>query len=727
MCNYIQNCLFLLFLISCKGVLAGSYHVSTSGSDSQEADGLSPETAWASLYYAADRIKDVQGNHTIFLEAGVFVENLPIKLNNRISVIGRGTDKTIIESNLNDFLINMENSYGCFDGSEECTPKWVKEIEGNGDQVIKHIRFVHQSKTPLSAGIILKSRHNVTFDSLEFRNFHASALGISAVTNYNFNAMPSYFLSGIRISNLVFENCGGKIEERISGAISLAHLDGAEVRNIKIFHAQNAEENISAGFKAGMEGWIKNTSIQDIDVQLVLRETGPTYAFELRNVLENNIINNLRTNGSILISNSFLANSISSDNNLTISNSTFISDNRRKYFYIGVQCSGLKLKGNYFFGSGGADITLIRTLSGEDFVKKNIHIEENVFESLECETGRSRIFYVQHTSSSNIKILNNTVVRKLGFINIDSEPGETTSGVKVYNNLFVECCDDLYVNSSEGEVEGWQIGHNFYDNCTGELHSVVNKNNTANGLYFENNQTASVTHNASQLILAGAKPDYYRPRCNSVVLQAGKDVSLPYEGQKPAIGAFDENCTYPMLVTIFSGKLQSDGTGYLYWSVKNERHVKKYLLKRSYDGENFSTIAELEAQRFTGLENEYEFLDEGLKKKNYYRLIQQMENGEEQIYDRVSIEIPVFGMSYIYPIPAVDEIRFTITSDKETPVKINLLDVLGRRHFYSRDFVSIGANEFVLNISSIANGLYFVQVIDETSKSYISKQVIVNR
>jgi len=67
-----------------------TYYVSTDGIDSESRDGLSWETAWASLAYASDRVP--AGDNTIQLSSGTFIATETATLQSGVTVVGGGRD-----------------------------------------------------------------------------------------------------------------------------------------------------------------------------------------------------------------------------------------------------------------------------------------------------------------------------------------------------------------------------------------------------------------------------------------------------------------------------------------------------------------------------------------------------------------------------------------------------------------------------------------------------------
>lgn len=179
----------------------------------------------------------------------------------------------------------------------------------------------------------------------------------------------------------------------------------------------------------------------------------------------------------------------------------------------------------------------------------------------------------------------------------------------------------------------------------------------------------------------------------------------------------------PVKLIEFKGVLNNEQVD-LSWKVTEEINMLKYEVERSINGINYVKILETAAK---GSYTEITYLsNDDVSKLNttvvYYRL--QM---VEQTGDKKQSNVLVFKLSKknnqvnLFPNPANNYFSIQLNSQKSSNAIIKVTDLNGKILITNSTKVSLGNNVITLNnISQLANGIYFVQLITD-EKTYINK------
>ena len=150
----------------------------------------------------------------------------------------------------------------------------------------------------------------------------------------------------------------------------------------------------------------------------------------------------------------------------------------------------------------------------------------------------------------------------------------------------------------------------------------------------------------------------------------------------------------------------------LFWSTASEINNDVFAIELSYDGIQFSKIAEVAGQGTSTEYNEYSFMHEAAanlsQSQLYYRLKQIDFNGQFSYSDVavVSFRVNPEAIS-IYPNPASNQDVQIVADEMET---IRLYSYDGKMQKYVDNLNQI--DRFTLDISDLPIGLYIIKVND---------------
>ena len=190
----------------------------------------------------------------------------------------------------------------------------------------------------------------------------------------------------------------------------------------------------------------------------------------------------------------------------------------------------------------------------------------------------------------------------------------------------------------------------------------------------------------------------------------------------------DNNMPLPIELLSFNG-LCNNGKVNLTWSTASETNNDFFTIEKSADGINFQFVTTVDgAGNSTQIIN-YAYTDkEPLSGKSYYRLKQTDFDGEFKYSRSISVE----GCDNDEQAAAVinaysngaGSIFILINSVVDEKYNVSLFDVKGSRLTNEQKSTSIGRNEFFLDISHLAKGIYLITIQNET-KIFTKKILLI--
>jgi len=157
----------------------------------------------------------------------------------------------------------------------------------------------------------------------------------------------------------------------------------------------------------------------------------------------------------------------------------------------------------------------------------------------------------------------------------------------------------------------------------------------------------------------------------------------------------------------------------LTWKTLTEQNSDFFEVQKSKDGVSFGRIGTVDAAGTSLQARSYDFSDNEPFISSYYRLRMVDLDGSftysniEHVTTRLEDDIAVF------PVPAKDLITLVYDSDNTSTVVINVLDAIGQSLLTRQEGTAQGINTFQLDISQLAAGSYFVNVLDDSGVSKV--------
>lgn len=170
-----------------------------------------------------------------------------------------------------------------------------------------------------------------------------------------------------------------------------------------------------------------------------------------------------------------------------------------------------------------------------------------------------------------------------------------------------------------------------------------------------------------------------------------------------------------------------DKTVALKWTTTAEENTANFVLERSADGTEFSTLATVPAIGNSTEEEQYEFTDEQpLNGYSYYRLLQRDLDGQEEVF-RVRTVFFQDGPTVeptLSPNPTNGEFIVELPgTERQQIVNISVYDATGRQVYERLRIVNGDRRRLVQQLPEVAAGLY--RVLIEVDGTSFTKSLIV--
>jgi hypothetical protein len=157
-------------------------------------------------------------------------------------------------------------------------------------------------------------------------------------------------------------------------------------------------------------------------------------------------------------------------------------------------------------------------------------------------------------------------------------------------------------------------------------------------------------------------------------------------------------------ITIVAKRESNDNL--IKFMVANEENNTTYIIEKSLNGIHFFDIAKIEVGFANPINATHVFIDKNPSRGiNFYR-IKQIENGQSFFSSIVNVFFTKENDVAIYPNPATNHIQIYATDILKS---IQVFNTNGELVF------NLNSNKRKFDISSIANGVYFLRIIDENN------------
>jgi hypothetical protein len=176
--------------------------------------------------------------------------------------------------------------------------------------------------------------------------------------------------------------------------------------------------------------------------------------------------------------------------------------------------------------------------------------------------------------------------------------------------------------------------------------------------------------------------------------------------------SYTTSCTLPLhLISFTASKNKNIVT--LNWQTAEEINTSHFNIQRSTDGANFSNVGNVTAKGTGG--QSYGFADniDNLKAdKVYYRLQLMDKDGKYSFSKIIPLALDLFARNIkTYPNPVKDQLYILLNAQNAGKATICISDASGK--VIHSETVSTTATAMNVNVSRLAKGIYYVQLITD--------------
>lgn len=193
-----------------------------------------------------------------------------------------------------------------------------------------------------------------------------------------------------------------------------------------------------------------------------------------------------------------------------------------------------------------------------------------------------------------------------------------------------------------------------------------------------------------------------------------------------ALAAFQNDfAPLPLLLTKFMAQ-KNNNEVVLEWFTSNEENIEQFIIERSADGVNYTSIGNLPPQSANALNKRYSFTDQHpLTGKDFYRLQIRDVDGKKQFSKFVLIRLDNLHNSVqVFPNPAADYLQVQVPVTVKGRVVLQVTDASGKL-VRSMSFEATGNSlATTINLAGLTKGLYLLRIkgaTDQLSTSFMKQ------
>lgn len=185
------------------------------------------------------------------------------------------------------------------------------------------------------------------------------------------------------------------------------------------------------------------------------------------------------------------------------------------------------------------------------------------------------------------------------------------------------------------------------------------------------------------------------------------------------------NGPLPVSLAYFSAKAQNK-EAVIQWTTASEINNQKFVIERSYDGVDFTPIAEVKGNGTTNRKNQYYYTDNTVTTDAWYRLTQVDFDGKSETFSAVKVRFtdsPIAQMD-IFPNPATNAAALAYPFEKGETYQLLITDLSGKEIKSQSLAPTVAQSILELDLSDMPTGTYLVRL--QSSQGTSVKKLIKN-
>jgi hypothetical protein len=159
------------------------------------------------------------------------------------------------------------------------------------------------------------------------------------------------------------------------------------------------------------------------------------------------------------------------------------------------------------------------------------------------------------------------------------------------------------------------------------------------------------------------------------------------------------------------------------WKTAQEQNTKFFNIERSADGINWTIIGNVPAAGNSTNESSYLYTDNDAIENAYYRVSEHDADSRLQYSNTIHSSCIITDQFKLWPNPAQNTAFINLIAENKSQVLIRLFDSKGALVKMQTETASHGSNQFSLDISRLANGIYTLHA--EWNNGQIQKSILL--
>ena len=182
-------------------------------------------------------------------------------------------------------------------------------------------------------------------------------------------------------------------------------------------------------------------------------------------------------------------------------------------------------------------------------------------------------------------------------------------------------------------------------------------------------------------------------------------------------------CTTPLPIKLTSFQVEYEeatNSVTIYWATASQVDNKLFTVEKSVDGVNWQVVTTVAGAGTTDDPMYYNATDESpYGGVSYYRLKQTDFDGTNLYSDIATVRIPSKYAVSIFPNPTSGDMTMHYVTQSPDPLNIQISDLTGNViSSYQITAVQAGANDYTVNTSSLAQGVYIMRITNSEKTFY---------
>ena len=214
------------------------------------------------------------------------------------------------------------------------------------------------------------------------------------------------------------------------------------------------------------------------------------------------------------------------------------------------------------------------------------------------------------------------------------------------------------------------------------------------------------------------------PACNDAIIWTTNWPNNIFGDGRIDVLAAVNATVLPIKLKAFRG-LVKENNNQLFWTTELEVNSDYFLLEKSIDGVNFSSIGKI-ATKGKGLgEERYDFTDNFIEKNiNYYRLKQVDKDGSFEYSNIIVLKNIKSHKVQVGPNPTKGLLNVSLESVENEALKLQVINISGQVIKTLTMNVLQGKNQFSINLEDLPKGAYNF-VMESENKNLFFNQLLI--